>query len=224
MPTEEDWNQIKADIKKLVEAVQSLVRQTQPTETECDRERGKIPGGFPNGDPCYLEEKRISIFALLSSYRDFQDAEYPPAFYSVVILSGLEFNGNIDREWNSEWRTGLEGTIVFHAAVWASVKLWKTQWDDVLDKIDECVRVRLRHTLDPEEMNMWMFDKTEFERSKLYVTTLQILRIFSEYIRTVLDDLRVLDGSFLKDDHFPMPDMRPNELRIMRSNWKSVRE
>ncbi|KAI0436815.1 hypothetical protein F4803DRAFT_556640 [Xylaria telfairii] len=55
------------------------------------------------------------------------------------------------------------------------------KWTILLDQIDKHLSVRLEHTLDPEEINKWMFD-SNFKRSELYVTTLQILRIFNEYI------------------------------------------
>jgi hypothetical protein len=67
-----------------------------------------------------------------------------------------------------------------------------------------------------------MFDD-DFERSTLYFAILQILRIFGECISTVSDDLRCLDGLFLQGPtDFPMEDMRPDELRVVRPNWKSV--
>jgi hypothetical protein len=200
------------------EAVTSQKKHLGTGGLKCDRERGEIALKAPY----HFEERRISLFGLLSLYHNFVRDGCPPAFYSVLVLSDFEVEP--DESWDSEWRAGLEGTITFHAAVLASVSLWQTKWNDVLDNIDECLRVRLKHTLDPEEINMWMFDKTEFERSKLYVTILQILRIFGECIRTVSDDLRTLDRLFLKDDHFPMPDMSSDELRIMRSNWESVKE
>lgn len=67
-----------------------------------------------------------------------------------------------------------------------------------------------------------MFDDG-FERSRVYFTILQILRIFGDCIRTLSADLHVLDDFFLMGRPvFPLNDMRPNELRILRSNWDLV--
>ncbi|KAI0439892.1 hypothetical protein F4803DRAFT_21166 [Xylaria telfairii] len=207
------------------EGVKSREKSLGPSGLKCDREQGQVAPDIPGEDPHFFEERRISIFGLLTLHRHpeiLKCRNCPPAFYSVLVLGDFKFDP--DESWDSEWRAGLEGTIAFHAAIVASVSLWQMKWNNVLDMIDERLRVHLEQTLDPEEIETWMFEKAEFGRSKLYVTILQILRIFGEYIRTVSDDLRSLDGLFMKGDNFPMPNMRPDELRIMRSNWESVKE
>ncbi|KAI0451715.1 hypothetical protein F5B21DRAFT_364515 [Xylaria acuta] len=202
--------------------IESLEKSPGTDGLRCDRERGQIASDHSGTTTFFFEERRISVFGLLST-----NGQYPttskslPAFYSVLILGDFMFSP--DASWDSEWRAGLEGTIAFHAAVFASVSLWQTKWNEVLYQIDERIHARLEDTLNLEKINMCMFDN-DFERSKLYVTILQVLRIFSEFIGTVSDDLRLLDDLFLKNDNFPMPDMRPDELRIMRSNWESVKE
>ncbi|KAI0096953.1 hypothetical protein GGR51DRAFT_542117 [Nemania sp. FL0031] len=183
---------------------------------QCDREQGRI-GSY------LLEERRISLFGLLSStrfvYRHL--ARPPPAFYSVLILTDFHFDP--DWSWEPECQDGLEGTAAFHAAVFTSVSLWQMKWNEVLDDIDNILGVRLQHTADPKERRRWIFDNN-FERSELYVTILQVLRIFNDYIRTVSDDLRLLDSLFLNKDNFPMYNMSQDELRIMRANWNSVKK
>ncbi|KAI1119853.1 hypothetical protein F5Y10DRAFT_273656 [Nemania abortiva] len=199
------------------ESIESLGNSPGTGGLKCDREQGQIPSDTHGMAPYFFEERRISIFGLLSTH-----GTNTPPFYSIVILSDFELQP--DREWNSEGYAGLEGSIAFGGAIIESVRLWQTKWNAVLDDIDERLRVRLDHTLDPGEIDTWMFDKTEFERSKLYVTILQILRIFGECIRTVSDDLCLLDDVFLRDPYFPMDNMRPHEIQIMRSNWELVKE
>lgn len=58
----------------------------------------------------------------------------------------------------------------------------------MLDQINECLRLDLKKDLTSDEIKKWIFDDN-FERSKLYFTVLQILRIFGEYIRTMAADL-----------------------------------
>jgi hypothetical protein len=66
-----------------------------------------------------------------------------------------------------------------------------------------------------------MFD-LDFERSRLYFTILQTLRIFAECIRTVSMDLRALDSLFsmnaLNGPRYPTHD----ELRDFGSNWNYI--
>ncbi|KAI1735430.1 hypothetical protein F4680DRAFT_304494 [Xylaria scruposa] len=206
------------------DAITSLEGSVETSGLKCNRERGRIDSSTLDNALYFFEERRISIFGLLSSHRHawLTPCEgCPPAFYSVFILQ--DFDISTDKSWDFEWSEGLEGTIAFHSAVFTSVSLWQKKWNDVLDGIDEHLRVRLEDTMHQQIINNWMFDNG-FGRSRLYVTVLHVLRIFGEYIRTVSDDLRSLDDIFLEDDRFPMPDMRPEELRIMRSNWKSIKE
>ncbi|KAI0869527.1 hypothetical protein GGS24DRAFT_149682 [Hypoxylon argillaceum] len=201
------------------EGIESLQDNRGTGGLKCDRERGEITSNIDGVGILLFEERRISRFGLISR-QCLGDIGTPP-FYSALILS--DFDVDIDKSWNYEWHAGLEGTIAFHTALFTSVGLWQTKWNDMLDKIDERINFRLEHTMQPEEIDKWMFDG-DFKRSKLYVTILQILRIFGEYISTVSEDLQSLDTVFLKDDNFPMSKMQPHEHRAMRSNWASVKE
>jgi len=67
-----------------------------------------------------------------------------------------------------------------------------------------------------------MFDDG-FERSRLYFTILQILRIFGECIRTVSEDLRTLNGLFhTLPAGFPQNSLTPYEKLVLKSNWELV--
>ncbi|KAI1736129.1 hypothetical protein F4680DRAFT_433512 [Xylaria scruposa] len=183
---------------------------------QCTREKGGIVSNSLKVVLRSFEEKRISVFGY------FRIDDYSPsAFYSVLALRETKFS-DLDG-YILKWRPGLQGTIAFQFAVLASVDTWETEWNKVLDQIDDCVYFHLEQTLDPNEINTWMFDDN-FERSRLYFNILQFLRIFGEWIGTVSDDLRPLDDLFLKRTDFPMREMRQDELQALRSNWKLVRE
>ncbi|KAI0413088.1 hypothetical protein F5X98DRAFT_379161 [Xylaria grammica] len=182
----------------------------------CHREQGRIASDALGVAPHSFTERRISVSGLLSLSTNI------PAFYSALIVGEAEFRA-VPYDYDIEWCAGLEGTITFQIALLASVQVWETEWNKVLDRVDDCLRVHLGQTLNPREMDKWMFDDN-FERSRLYFTVLQILRIFGDCIRTVSDDLRDLDGLFLRDPDFPMRHMRRGELHALRSNRESVRD
>ncbi|KAJ8126151.1 hypothetical protein O1611_g7486 [Lasiodiplodia mahajangana] len=180
----------------------------------CYREQGEIVSDIPGLASYFFEERRISVFGLISGNAADDFANDTPAFFSVLVLGEHPFR-ELDK-YDLKWRPGLEGTIAFQLAVLASLDLWETEWYRMLDGIDDCLRIGLK------EIDKWMFDDN-FERSKLYFTVLQILRIFGDRIRTVSSDLHMLDDLFLKRTDFPMRRMRQHELQAMRSNWELVR-
>ncbi|KAI0514641.1 hypothetical protein F5B22DRAFT_225808 [Xylaria bambusicola] len=185
----------------------------------CFREQGQIVSTALQVDSHSFQERRISVFGLFLAQNKINTSAAP--FYSVLALGETDFE-NL-QGYDLKWCAGLEGTITFQLAVLASVAIWTTEWNAMLDQIDKCVHVKFSHTLSPEDINAWMFDDN-FERSRLYFTILQVLRMFNECISTVSDDLRALDELFLKQTDFPMQDMREDELEIMRSNWETVKK
>ena len=194
------------------EVVSSFKDYERGTGLKCGRERAKI-GTY------VLEERRISVLGSVSTSNGLD--ENPPPFFCIVILR--DFQAAPEKSQGYNWKPGLEGTIAFQAAVFSSASLWEIKWNDVLDKVDEVLRVRLEDTMDREGIHKWLFDDN-FQRSELYVAILQVLRIFGEYIRTASDDVSILDRVFLETKNFPMRDMTPRELEVMRSNWRLVKD
>ena len=198
---------------------------------KCLREDIQITSDALKVLPHLFQERRISIFGVLSSTGDGglsyrSKPRSVPAFYRVLVLAeaGMDFPLEVNELEVSglKWCAGLEGTIAFHAAVFASVGPWEMDWNNVLDQIDDCLRLELKNDLKPEKLKQWMFDD-DFERSKLYFTILQILRIFGEYIRTMSADLHQLDDLFVAGARgFPLREITPDELHVMQSNWESV--
>jgi hypothetical protein len=91
---------------------------------------------------------------------------------------------------------------LFHLQVRRSHEIWEKEWTTCLDKIDQCIKVNVwrrrgsftqlgnnhpsradffstqaEDVFNPEVIEDWMFDES-FGRSKLYFTTLQMLRYF----------------------------------------------
>jgi hypothetical protein len=193
---------------------------------KCLREDIQIASEALKVAPHLFQERRISIFGVLSASDSRIGRKAMPACYRVLLLTeaGVDFPLHIqDFEASGlKWCAGLEGTIIFHGAVFASVLPWEAEWNNVLDQIDDCLRLHLKEDLKTEEIKKWMFDD-DFERSKLYFTILQILRIFGEYIRTMSADLHQLDDLFVSPPQgFPLQLMEPDELRVMRTNWEVV--
>ena len=189
----------------------------------CSRQRGEIVSDTLKVIPHFFEERRISIFGILSTS---DCSNNVPAFYRVLVLAdaGIDFPFQQAKASGLNRRAGLEGTIAFHAAIFATVGVWETEWNNVLDAVDGCLQLRLEEDLQPGVIGRWMFDD-DFELSSLYFSILQFLRIFGECIRTVGADLRQLGDLFLKSpEHFPIQHMTPDELQVMRLNWESVME
>ena len=185
------------------------------------RQRCQIASSLLRVSPHLFEERRISIFGILSSNTSSSSI---PAMYRVLILTeaGVIFPQDIFKNSELKWGTGLEGTIAFHGAILSAVKVWETEWNNALDQVDDCLRVQLGQTMSAPAMSALMFDDG-FERSRLYFTILQILRIFGECIRTVSEDLRTLNGLFhTLPAGFPQNSLTPYEKLVLKSNWELV--
>jgi hypothetical protein len=192
----------------------------------CLRKHFEIASDDPGVTSYIFQERRISIFGILSTGTPIVGEPAGSLFYRVLVLaeSGMDLFSNVLPSGFGGCE-GLEGTIAFQIAVLEAIAPWEAEWNSVLDKIDIRLQFSLETHLRPEEIRKWMFDD-HFERSELYFTILQVLRVFGEYIRTLSLDLHYLDEVFSPNgpSDFPLKDMRPDELRVMRENWKTVME
>jgi hypothetical protein len=194
----------------------------------CKRQQGLITSSALSIAPLRFEERRISIFGILTMLNDWHEdgkINTTPSIYRVLILGEDDADSPFDirtlEQCELKWRPGWGGVIAFQTAIYFTVKIWEKEWNKVLDQIDDCLRFQMDQTLETKQIADWMFD-LDFERSRLYFTILQILRIFGECIRTVPMDLRALDSIFPHnwfDDSF-----HPNadELRDLGSNWSYI--
>jgi hypothetical protein len=115
----------------------------------CKRQRGRIASTALGVDPRIFEERRISIFGILSR-NPVYNKKTLPAFYRVLVLADAGIDLPFEQITHSgllEGREGLEGTLAFYAAVLVTVGVWETEWNNVLDQIDNCLRMGLDDTL-----------------------------------------------------------------------------
>jgi hypothetical protein len=170
----------------------------------CHRQQGQIESLDLGKNPTRFEERRISIFSILSSSIEAPRYKWTrtPSVYRVVILADAYENFTSDlrgliSESELKYYPGFGGVFAFQGAIILAMSIWETEWNNVFDKIDDSLRVELDQTMDSKLIAKWMFD-LDFERSRLYFTILQVLRIFGECIRTVSPDIRALDSLFLR--------------------------
>lgn len=194
-------------------SVESLMK-SEGAGLECRREHIKIESKISGLASNLFEERRLSVFGLISGPAGDDTMKGTPAFYSVLALGETGFRD--PDKYDLKCRAGLEGTIAFQLAVLESLHIWETEWHKALGLIDKCLQVKI------EDVEKWMFDD-DFERSKLYFKVLHILRMFGDQISSVSGDLHILDDLFTKEKHFPMVDMKHHELQALRSNWELVK-
>ena len=201
--------------------VQSLMNtSTEVDGLSCQRHGGRIISSNSKLATLVFEERRASVFGFLSDAR-YSRGETFPAMYRVLVLSDGSMVFDEDEiSCGLELRPGLEGTRALHAAIIVTVTHWETEWNNMLDRIDECLRFEFSQTMNTKEIHEWMFDG-DFARSTSCFTILQVLRIFGECIRTVAADLRALDELFLTPS-LRFSDFHDDELLVLKSNWELV--
>jgi hypothetical protein len=194
---------------------------------KCQRQQGEIKFPGLRISLFRFEERRISIFRILSSTSTdsgLSGREISPSVYRVLILAeaDVDFFAKDLKNSGLKWRDGCGGPIAFQGAIFPTLRIWEREWSKVLDQIDVWLSVKLNQTMDSEQITEWMFD-VDFERSRLYFTVLQILRIFGECIRTVSADLKALDNLFLTRMMFSFTWLPSDDERLdLSSNWKSI--
>jgi hypothetical protein len=196
---------------------------------QCSRQRGKIESSALGITARRFEERRISIFGVLSNFEGYQrefgtEHVTKPSIYRVLILSeaDVDFPFRDLEKSDLKWHPGFGGTLAFQRAILLTIRVWEREWNKVMDGIDDCLRVQLDQTMVLSQMDRWMFDD-DFARSRLYFTILQILRIFGDCIRTVSADLRILDGMFLNPTRFARSWLpSEEELHAFSSNWRYI--
>ncbi|KAK5652329.1 hypothetical protein OQA88_10679 [Cercophora sp. LCS_1] len=77
------------------------------------------------------------------------------------------------------------GVAQFLCVVLSVLKFWESGWYDVLDSIDQTVSFDLQDTLDEDKWSSLMFDDS-FQRSKVYSTVLETLRVSGDWVRDFL--------------------------------------
>ena len=208
------------------------VLESTQAEEEATRKAGKAEGldckrqmaevsSARGGDSLRIREMQVSIFGVLSTKA--VDGDLQPRYRVMMLSEAGSRSPNIpvpDGRFSVSLRRrpGLEGVMAFQTALLGVINLWETEWAEILDKADDCVRFQLSQTMDAKRIQEWMLD-VDFTKSRVYFTVLQILRIFGEYISTVSEDLRSLNSLFLEPEKglpFCMPS--PDETDCIESN------
>ncbi|OTA70139.1 hypothetical protein K449DRAFT_320876 [Hypoxylon sp. EC38] len=93
-------------------------------------------------------------------------------------------------------RGRLTGVAVYLRVLRSILPIWTRKWVETLNEIDNLLGVKVDDLFDPkQDSGSMMFDST-FERSRLYFTVLQTLRIISEWIQQSEQELQQLKKDF----------------------------
>ncbi|KAK3333034.1 hypothetical protein B0T19DRAFT_416990 [Cercophora scortea] len=153
---------------------------------------------------------------------------YP--FYPDQI-SGLGEQGSIPRREifadRSMWESyGIlpcgrcTGVAQFLAMVASTIIIWEQQWMEALDDIDEVVSVNLSDSLDDVKWNSFMFDDS-FQRSRMYFTVLETLRISGDWVDEVPKTSKRLRQQW-NDNVEPTKIFDEADWRALDKGWDAV--
>ncbi|KAK5998073.1 hypothetical protein PT974_00445 [Cladobotryum mycophilum] len=207
---------------------------------KCKREQMTLKSPF-DGRSLKLTERRYSTALSLFPM------ERPLGHYTLVSIIDAKENENelelfknspvdgmfIPRTSNAWSHYGLlpaglfTGVSAFQLQICSFIDTWEKDWRNTMNELDILISVKLRDLGHDEFRKRLMFDTNELERSELYFTVLQILRIFSESIRAAPDYLTTLSthvrSPVLNDCWFEKDSPRtPDVHRVLNYNWQIV--
>ncbi|KAI0377252.1 hypothetical protein F5Y04DRAFT_180576 [Hypomontagnella monticulosa] len=137
-------------------------------------------------------EERFSV-AVVSSYT----TDMPS--YTIFYISDSEYRRiflESDRPLDMPGQGRFTGVAVYLKVLLSIIPIWMRNWVEALNEIDNLVGVKIDDLFDPKrDGTTMMFDST-FERSQLYFTVLQTLRIISEWVHESGRELHQLKRDF----------------------------
>ncbi|KAI1452189.1 hypothetical protein F4805DRAFT_471046 [Annulohypoxylon moriforme] len=142
-------------------------------------------------DDIGIAEERFSI-AVVASHT----ADMP--MYTIIYLSDSGYRRlfmESERPLDIPSRGRFTGVAVYLKVLLSILPIWRRKWIETLNEFDNVAGVKIDDLFDPKQDGAAMFDST-FERSKLYFTVLQILRVFSEWIQESERELQQLRRDF----------------------------
>ncbi|KAI2473153.1 hypothetical protein F4781DRAFT_223807 [Annulohypoxylon bovei var. microspora] len=142
-------------------------------------------------DDIGITEERFSIAVVASHTADMPS-------YTIIYLSDSGYRRlfmESERPLDMPSRGRLTGVAVYLRILLFVLPIWKRKWVETLNEVDNLVEVKIDDLFDPKRDGAAMFDST-FERSKLYFTVLQTLRVFSEWIQESERELQQLKQDF----------------------------
>ncbi|KAI1140303.1 hypothetical protein F5Y05DRAFT_313052 [Hypoxylon sp. FL0543] len=137
-------------------------------------------------------EERFSIAVVASQLADMPS-------YTIVYLSDSGYRRlfmESERPLDMPSRGRFTGVAVYLRALRSILPIWTRKWVETLNEVDNLLGVKIDDLFDPkQDSGQMMFDST-FERSRLYFTVLQTLRIISEWIQQSERELQELKKDF----------------------------
>ncbi|KAI1204290.1 uncharacterized protein F4807DRAFT_472322 [Annulohypoxylon truncatum] len=151
---------------------------------------GKLTSLSGTGD-IGIAEERFSIAVVASHTADMPS-------YTIIYLSDSGYRRlfmESERPLDMPSRGRFTGVAVYLKVLLSVLPIWRRKWIETLNEFDNLVGVKIDDLFDPKRDGAAMFDSS-FERSKLYFTVLQTLRIFTEWIQESERELQQLKRDF----------------------------
>ncbi|XDG04011.1 hypothetical protein ABKA04_003626 [Annulohypoxylon sp. FPYF3050] len=98
---------------------------------------------------------------------------------------------------------------------------WEKGWMEVLSAIDSTTHVRFDDTRRDDYWSSLLFDNS-FERSELYFTVIQLLRIIRQWAEESMADHIALQQEWLQARSHLGFNFTDNELRNIERNWDTI--
>ncbi|KAI2639119.1 hypothetical protein GGS26DRAFT_376989 [Hypomontagnella submonticulosa] len=137
-------------------------------------------------------EERFSV-AVVSSYT----TDMPS--YTILYISDSEYRRiflESDRPLDMPSQGRFTGVAVYLKVLLSILPIWNRNWVEALNEIDNLVGVKIDDLFDSKRDGATMMFDSSFERSRLYFTVLQTLRIISEWVHESERELQQLKRDF----------------------------
>ncbi|KAI1088797.1 hypothetical protein F5B19DRAFT_496041 [Rostrohypoxylon terebratum] len=178
--------------------VLSVGKQCLPSNYQYQLKNGLRPARFSGKltslsgmDDIGIIEERFSIAVVASITGDMPS-------YTIIYLSDSGYRRlfmESERPLDMSSRGNFTGVAAYLKVLLYVLPVWKRKWIETLNEFDNLVGVKIDDLFDPKLDGAAMFDST-FERSKLYFTVLQTLRIFTEWIQESEREVQQLKRDF----------------------------
>ncbi|KAI1805340.1 hypothetical protein F4811DRAFT_570235 [Daldinia bambusicola] len=99
----------------------------------------------------------------------------------------------------SRYDCEADGIITFQNITWSLLRDWHTKWIESLHKIDFFLANKVQDVIKPHLRKRLMYDDDKLQRSELYFSLLQSLRIFSTGIKSNAKQLKGMVGESRKE-------------------------
>ncbi|KAK4445783.1 hypothetical protein QBC34DRAFT_412658 [Podospora aff. communis PSN243] len=194
----------------------------------CRRSFGSLVS-LDQAESYFVEERKMIVGYL----RTFNDSR-PPTFSIAVLDDRWPSSGDTGERYINWEEQGFvvqglnAGHHLLQCTLFAALHEWVDQWLQCLDWLDSVVKIELEDIMNHNESERLMFDSS-FERSRIYFKTLQVLRIFSQTVKSTRRAVYSLAPEripkvFSIRTGATRPFIHPNTIatddKILMANWK----